>query len=261
MIDENLVNTGYSTLDDELLKNFNTTCSIRYPVNWGITFARTRYDLDTLSTCYNIMVFVQASSKMVGKITKVSNTNTLLYHCRNVDFDFFTTHNVVNLNKSPKRNMILTKPYNVHNSALIGVEGVNVAKNPCTGENVQIKHMGNVILMEGVIIGAGVIVERAVLDFTYLGKGSYVDVNSVIGHNSFIGENTIIAANSVVAGSCHVGKNCQIGIGSMIKNGVKICDDVIIGAGSVVTKDITFPGIYYGSPAVYKSEFIQGFKF
>ena len=30
---------------------------------------------------------------------------------------------------------------------------------------------------------------------------------------------------------------------------VKICSNVVIGAGSVVTKDITEPGIYAGNPA------------
>ncbi|MEQ8194904.1 MAG: acyltransferase [Rhodospirillales bacterium] len=30
---------------------------------------------------------------------------------------------------------------------------------------------------------------------------------------------------------------------------VTICDDVVIGAGSVVTRDINIPGIYHGSPA------------
>jgi acetyltransferase-like isoleucine patch superfamily enzyme len=31
---------------------------------------------------------------------------------------------------------------------------------------------------------------------------------------------------------------------------VSICDDVVIGAGSVVTKDITESGTYVGNPAV-----------
>jgi acetyltransferase-like isoleucine patch superfamily enzyme len=30
---------------------------------------------------------------------------------------------------------------------------------------------------------------------------------------------------------------------------VTICDNVVVGAGSVVTKDITEPGIYAGNPA------------
>jgi acetyltransferase-like isoleucine patch superfamily enzyme len=29
----------------------------------------------------------------------------------------------------------------------------------------------------------------------------------------------------------------------------EICDDVVIGAGSVVTHDITEPGVYAGNPA------------
>jgi len=32
---------------------------------------------------------------------------------------------------------------------------------------------------------------------------------------------------------------------------VTICDGVVIGAGSVVTKDITKPGIYAGNPAKF----------
>ncbi|MEO0423446.1 MAG: acyltransferase [Pseudomonadota bacterium] len=35
---------------------------------------------------------------------------------------------------------------------------------------------------------------------------------------------------------------------------VTVCDDVVIGAGSVVTKDISKPGIYAGNPA----RFIRG---
>jgi acetyltransferase-like isoleucine patch superfamily enzyme len=30
---------------------------------------------------------------------------------------------------------------------------------------------------------------------------------------------------------------------------VQICDDVVVGAGAVVTKNITQPGIYAGNPA------------
>jgi len=30
---------------------------------------------------------------------------------------------------------------------------------------------------------------------------------------------------------------------------IEICDNVVIGAGSVVTKNITEPGVYYGNPA------------
>jgi acetyltransferase-like isoleucine patch superfamily enzyme len=30
---------------------------------------------------------------------------------------------------------------------------------------------------------------------------------------------------------------------------VTICDDVVVGAGSVVTRDLSSPGVYAGNPA------------
>jgi acetyltransferase-like isoleucine patch superfamily enzyme len=46
----------------------------------------------------------------------------------------------------------------------------------------------------------------------------------------------------------YVGNNVSIGANATIMP-VTICDHVVIGAGSVVTKDITVPGIYAGNPA------------
>jgi acetyltransferase-like isoleucine patch superfamily enzyme len=45
-----------------------------------------------------------------------------------------------------------------------------------------------------------------------------------------------------------IGNNVSIGTNATILP-VRICDNVVIGAGSVVTKDITEPGIYCGNPA------------
>ena len=46
----------------------------------------------------------------------------------------------------------------------------------------------------------------------------------------------------------HVGDHVSIGTNATILP-VKICSNVVIGAGSVVTKDINEPGIYAGNPA------------
>ncbi len=45
-----------------------------------------------------------------------------------------------------------------------------------------------------------------------------------------------------------IGNNVSIGTNSTILP-IKICDNVVIGAGSVVTKDINEPGTYTGNPA------------
>lgn len=47
-----------------------------------------------------------------------------------------------------------------------------------------------------------------------------------------------------------IGKNVWIGADSIVLPGVKISDNIIVGAGSVVTKDLDTPyGIYGGVPA------------
>jgi len=54
----------------------------------------------------------------------------------------------------------------------------------------------------------------------------------------------------------HIGRNVSIGSNATILP-VRICDNVVIGAGSVVTKDINIPGIYVGNPARLKKKIIK----
>jgi acetyltransferase-like isoleucine patch superfamily enzyme len=48
--------------------------------------------------------------------------------------------------------------------------------------------------------------------------------------------------------STHIGSRVSIGSNATILP-IRICDDVVIGAGAVVTKDISQPGVYAGNPA------------
>jgi acetyltransferase-like isoleucine patch superfamily enzyme len=45
-----------------------------------------------------------------------------------------------------------------------------------------------------------------------------------------------------------IGHHVSIGTGATILP-VRICDHVVVGAGAVVTKDLTEPGVYAGNPA------------
>lgn len=80
-----------------------------------------------------------------------------------------------------------------------------------------------------------------------------------IGHDCFVGHG-VMFINDVWrnGGPAHgdrslwkttnIGNNVSIGSNATILP-VTICDQVVIGAGSVVTKDISQPGIYAGNPA------------
>ncbi|MCR5087912.1 MAG: sugar O-acetyltransferase [Oscillospiraceae bacterium] len=46
----------------------------------------------------------------------------------------------------------------------------------------------------------------------------------------------------------HIGRNCWIGAGALIMPGISIGDNVVVGAGSVVTKDLPSDVIAVGNP-------------
>ena len=80
-----------------------------------------------------------------------------------------------------------------------------------------------------------------------------------IGEDCFIGHGVMFVNDKMSSGApaggdksmwkaTQVGCNVSIGSNSTIMP-VRICDGVLVGAGSVVTKDINSPGIYVGNPA------------
>jgi acetyltransferase-like isoleucine patch superfamily enzyme len=80
-----------------------------------------------------------------------------------------------------------------------------------------------------------------------------------IGNNCFVGHGVMFINDTFSTGQpaggdrslwkhTSIGNNVSIGSNATILP-VSICSDVIIGAGSVVTKDIVEPGIYAGNPA------------
>ena len=82
-----------------------------------------------------------------------------------------------------------------------------------------------------------------------------------IGNNCFIGHgvmfiNDLFATGGPAQGNrelwkkTNIGNNVSIGSNATIL-AVNICDHVVIGAGAVVTKHITKPGIYAGNPAKF----------
>lgn len=80
-----------------------------------------------------------------------------------------------------------------------------------------------------------------------------------IGNNCFIGHgvmfiNDLFHNGGPAAGDKSLWKKTVIGNGVSIGSNatilpVRICDNVVIGAGAVVTKNITEPGVYAGNPA------------
>lgn len=67
-----------------------------------------------------------------------------------------------------------------------------------------------------------------------------------IGKNCRLQEGVTIGATDGSHKAARIGDNCYFGSGAKVIGAVTIADDVAVGAGAVVTKDITEPGTTWG---------------
>ena len=82
-----------------------------------------------------------------------------------------------------------------------------------------------------------------------LGNNNIINSESVIEHETIIKNHTHIGPRCVIGGRSKIGSNVFLGLGSKVLHRIKICDNCTIGAGTIVNKDIEYPGVYVGAPA------------
>lgn len=98
---------------------------------------------------------------------------------------------------------------------------------------------------EGSIICAGNIIT---VNAT-IGKHVIINLDSTIGHDATINDYTVILPSVNVSGHVVLEKGVSVGTGSAIIQGLTVGENTIIGAGSVVVKDLPANCTAVGSPA------------
>ena len=131
------------------------------------------------------------------------------------------------------KNVVIVKPVNLY-GCIIGDNTfigpfVEIQKNVIIGANCKIQ--SHSFICELVNIG----------DFCFISHGSKFVNDPFSAGRPAGGDQNLWKPTKV-------GNNVSIGTNATILP-VEICDGVVIGAGAVVTKDITKPGIYAGNPA------------
>jgi acetyltransferase-like isoleucine patch superfamily enzyme len=132
------------------------------------------------------------------------------------------------------------------------------------GENVKIIQPVNLYgcaIGSNTFIGPFVEIQRnaKVGDHCKIQSHSFICELVTIGNNCFVGHgvmfiNDVFTDGAPASGDqkkwkpTFVGNNVSIGSNATILP-VTICDNAVIGAGAVVTKNILEPGIYAGNPA------------
>ena len=116
-------------------------------------------------------------------------------------------------------------------------------------------------LADEVFIGPFVEIQKGVMigARTKVQSHSFICELVTIGEDCFIGHGVMFINDTFEGGGpargdkqrwkpTHIGSGVSIGSNATILP-VSICADVVIGAGAVVTKDISQPGVYAGNPA------------
>lgn len=155
--------------------------------------------------------------------------------------------NTVDTNNVQIGDNVMIKPFTVIGMTGFGFEKrkgkfkIPYKRNP---------HNFKVIIGDNVEIGVGCVIDRGSWRDSVIGEGSKLDNNIHTGHNSIIGKNCLICVGTTLGGSCTLGDSVQIGMNVIINPHIKIANNVTIGSGSIVTKDIIEENTtWVGSPA------------
>ena len=150
----------------------------------------------------------------------------------------------INANCSIVKNVTIGEDSLIHHGSVLGSDGFGFA--PSKNGYTKIEQFGGLQIGKKVEVGANCTIDRGALDNTVIGDGVIFDNQIHIAHNVMIGKNSAIAASCAIAGSSVIGENFQMGGLSGVLGHLKICDNVKVGAHTLITKNIDEPGEYIG---------------
>ncbi|MCR6573828.1 UDP-N-acetylbacillosamine N-acetyltransferase [Campylobacter insulaenigrae] len=113
-----------------------------------------------------------------------------------------------------------------------------IHKSAIISENASLDDEG-ILIMPNVIVNAKACIK----------KGVILNSACVIEHECFVDEFTHISVGVKLGGAVKIGKRCFLGVNSSVIPCLNLSDDVTLGAGGVVIKNITSKGVYAGVPA------------
>lgn len=148
----------------------------------------------------------------------------------------------------------------IYPNTSIGNIGFGQERNEC-GELEKFPHIGGVHIGRNVEIGSNVSIDRGTLTDTVIGEGTMIDNLVHVAHNVKIGKHCEIICLSAIGGSVEIGDYSTISLNVCIRDGVIVGNNVLVGLGAVVTKNVPNNTTVAGNPAREINELRKYLKF
>ncbi len=126
---------------------------------------------------------------------------------------------IVSIGNNEVRKMVVGKLYDVNYIKVIHSSAI-VSKRSSIDDGT--------VVMQGAIVQSG----------TKIGKHCIINTGASVDHDCVVEDYVHLSPQSILCGNVHVSEGAWIGAGTTIIPGVKIGKWAVVGAGSVVTKDI-----------------------
>jgi UDP-3-O-[3-hydroxymyristoyl] glucosamine N-acyltransferase len=153
-------------------------------------------------------------------------------------------------------NVVIGNNVIIHAGTVIGADGFGYQRNE-NGVFEKFPHIGGVLIEDDVEIGANTCIDRGALGNTIIKTGAKIDNLVHIAHNVVIGKHSAVIANTMIGGSTVIGDFSWVAPSVSLRDQIKIGNNVTVGMGAVVTKNIPDSETWTGSPAKPLKEFIE----
>ncbi len=153
---------------------------------------------------------------------------------------------VIEANEDKIEDMVIES--DCRNSAipLLDTKNINARIEPGAMIREQVEIGDNAVIMMGAIINIGAVI----------GSGTMIDMGAILGGRATVGKNCHIGAGAVLAGVIEppnanpvvIEDNVLIGANAVVIEGVRVGENSVIAAGSIVIEDIPANSVVAGVP-------------
>jgi acetyltransferase-like isoleucine patch superfamily enzyme len=95
------------------------------------------------------------------------------------------------------------------------------------------------VILQGAIVGSA----------AHVGYACLINTGAVLDHESVLEDFASLAPGAVTGGRVRIGTRSAISIGAVLTHGISVGPDTVIGASSLVYRDIPGNVVAYGTPA------------